>query len=277
MNRCAGAAIVPQCVNVRVLLGTATGVDTQTQVVKINGNEIPYDYLVLATGATHSYFGKDAWAPYAPGLKRIEDALEIRRKILTAFEQAEAAGDDTVRASLLTFLIVGGGPTGVELAGAIAELARYGMDKEFRTFDPAEAQVILVQSGPRLLPAFPESLSSIAQRSLENLGVEVLLGSRVEAIDAEGVAVSGKRIAARTVLWAAGVTASPAAKWLNADADNAGRIKVGADLRPAGHAKRLRDRRYCFEQRLERSGRAWTCARGQKSRRLRCRPHKGQT
>jgi len=216
--------------NVRVLLGSATGVDTQTQVVKIDGNEIPYDYLVLATGATHSYFGKDAWAPYAPGLKRIEDALEVRRKILTAFEQAEAARDDAERASLLTFLIVGGGPTGVELAGAIAELARYGMDKEFRTFDPADAQVILVQSAPRLLPSFPESLASIAQHSLQNLGVEVLLGSRVEAIDAEGVAVSGKRIAARTVLWAAGVTASPAAKWLNADADNAGRIKVGADL-----------------------------------------------
>jgi putative oxidoreductase len=216
--------------NVRVLFGTATGVDTQTRVVKMDENEIPYDYLVLATGATHSYFGKDTWAPYAPGLKRIEDALEIRRKILTAFEQAEAAGDDAERASLLTFLIVGGGPTGVELAGAIAELARYGMDKEFRTFDPADARVILVQSAPRLLPAFPESLASIAQRSLENLGVEVLLGSRVEAIDGEGVAVSGKRIAARTVLWAAGVTASSAAKWLNADADSAGRIKVGADL-----------------------------------------------
>ncbi len=220
--------------NVRVLLGTVSGVDTHTQVVKIDGNEIPYDYLVLATGATHSYFGKDAWAPYAPGLKRIEDALEIRRKILTAFERAEAACDDMERASLLTFLIVGGGPTGVELAGAIAELARYGMDKEFRTFDPADARVILVQSAPRLLPAFPESLASIAQRSLEKLGVEVLLGSRVETIDAEGVAVSGKRIAARTVLWAAGVTASPAAKWLNADADSAGRIKVGADLRLPG-------------------------------------------
>src|SRR5271166_1419180 len=216
--------------NVRVLLGSVTSVDTQAQVVKVDGNEIPYDHLVLATGATHSYFGKDAWAPHAPGVKRIEDALEIRRKILTAFEQAEAAGDDAERASLLTFLIVGGGPTGVELAGAIAELARYGMEKEFRTFDPAAARVILVQSAPRLLPAFPESLALIAQRSLANLGVEVLLGSRVEAIDAEGVAVSGKRIAARTVLWAAGVTASPAAQWLKTDADNAGRIKVGADL-----------------------------------------------
>jgi NADH dehydrogenase/putative oxidoreductase len=222
--------------NVRVLLGTVSGVDTQTQVVRTESNEIPYDYLVLATGATHSYFGKDAWSPYAPGLKRIEDALEIRRRILIAFEQAEAAKDESERTSLLTFLIVGGGPTGVELAGAIAELARYGMDKEFRTFDPADARVILVQSAPRLLPAFPESLAAIAQRSLEKLGIEVLLGSRVEAIDAQGVAVSGKRILARTVLWAAGVTASPAAQWLKAEADNAGRIKVGADLGVAGAA-----------------------------------------
>src|SRR5271166_2738627 len=220
--------------NVRVLLGTATAVDTQAQVVKIEGNEIPYDHLVLATGATHSYFGKDAWAPYAPGLKRIEDALEIRRRILTAFEQAEATSDEAARASLLTFLVVGGGPTGVELAGAIAELARFGMDKDFRSFDPADARVILVQSGPRLLPAFAESLAAVAHRSLENLGVEVLLGSRVEAIDAQGVAVSGKRINSSTVLWAAGVTASPAAKWLGAESDTAGRIKVGADLSVPG-------------------------------------------
>ncbi len=220
--------------NVRVLLGTVTGVDAAAQCVKTAAGDIPYDYLVLATGATHSYFGKDAWAPYAPGLKRVEDALEIRRKILTAFERAEAATNEAERAALLTFLIVGGGPTGVELAGAIAELSRFGMDKEFRQFDPANARVILVQSAPRLLPAFPESLASVAQRSLEKLGVEVLLGSRVEAIDADGVAVSGKRIVAKTVLWAAGVAASPAAKWLAAAADNAGRVKVGSDLSVPG-------------------------------------------
>jgi NADH dehydrogenase/putative oxidoreductase len=220
--------------NVRVLLGTVTGVDTTAQVVNTAAGDIPYDYLVLATGATHSYFGKDAWASHAPGLKRIEDALEIRRNILTAFERAEAAADEAERAALLTFLIVGGGPTGVELAGAIAELSRFGMDKEFRTFDPANARVILVQSAPRLLPAFPETLAATAQRSLEKLGVEVLLGSRVEAIDADGVAVSGKRIVAKTVLWAAGVAASPAAKWLSAEADNAGRIKVGPDLSVPG-------------------------------------------
>jgi NADH dehydrogenase/putative oxidoreductase len=216
--------------NVRVLLGTVTGVDTGARTVRTEAGAIAYDYLVLATGATHSYFGKDAWAPYAPGLKRIEDALDIRRRILTAFERAEAAGNETERAALLTFLIVGGGPTGVELAGAIAELSRFGMDKEFRQFDPANARVILVQSAPRLLPAFPESLAAIARRSLESLGVEVLLGSRVESIDTEGVVVSGERIVARTVLWAAGVAASPAAKWLGAEADGAGRIKVGPDL-----------------------------------------------
>lgn len=220
--------------NVQVLLGTVTGIDPAARCVKTEAGDIRYDYLVLATGATHSYFGKDAWARYAPGLKRIEDALEIRRKILTAFERAEAAATEMERAALLTFLIVGGGPTGVELAGAIAELSRHGMDKEFRQFDPADARVVLVQSAPRLLPAFPESLAAIAQRSLEKLGVEVLLGSRVEAIDADGVAVSGTRIIAKTVLWAAGVTASPAAKWLAADADNAGRIKVGPDLGVAG-------------------------------------------
>jgi putative oxidoreductase len=214
----------------RVLLGTVTGVDTRRQAVMIGEQEIAYDYLVVATGATHSYFGKDEWAPYAPGLKRIEDAIEIRRRILTAFEHAEATSDVAKRASLLTFLIVGGGPTGVELAGAIAELARFGMDKEFRTFDPADARVILVQAAPRLLPTFPEALALIAQRSLEKLGVSVLLGSRVENIDALGVVVSGNRILSSTVLWAAGVTASPAAQWLQADCDKAGRIRVGDDL-----------------------------------------------
>jgi putative oxidoreductase len=216
--------------NTRVLLGTVTGVDTQVQQVQMGAQCIPYDYLVLATGAAHSYFGKDQWAPFAPGLKRIEDATEIRRRILTAFERAEATEDQAERDSLLTFLIVGGGPTGVELAGAIAELAHYGMDKEFRNFDPAQAKVILVQSAPRLLPAFPEKLATIAQRSLEQLGITVLLKSRVENIDTQGVTVSGKPIAARTVLWAAGVMASPAAQWLQVEADNAGRVKVGADL-----------------------------------------------
>jgi putative oxidoreductase len=217
--------------NTQVLLGKVIGVDTGRQVVLTDNKEIPYDYLVLATGAAHSYFGKDQWAPYAPGLKRIEDATEIRRRILTAFERAEATSDPVEREALLTFLIVGGGPTGVEMAGAIAELARFGMDKEFRNFDPAQARIVLVQSAPRLLPAFPEKLAAIAQQSLEQLGVNVRLGSRAENIDADGVLVSGQRISAKTVLWAAGVMASAAAKWLNVEADNVGRVKVGPDLR----------------------------------------------
>jgi NADH dehydrogenase FAD-containing subunit/uncharacterized membrane protein YphA (DoxX/SURF4 family) len=222
--------------SIRMLLGTVTAVDTQRQTVLTQHGEIPYDYLVLASGATHSYFGKDEWARFAPGIKRIEDALEIRRRILTAFERAEAASLEQDRKGLLTFLIVGGGPTGVELAGAIAELARFGLDKDFRAFDPAQARVILVQAGPRILPSFPERLAQIAQRSLEKLGVEIRLGSRVDHIDETGVAVDGIRIEASTVLWAAGVTASPAAAWLNAPADRAGRLLVGDDLRVPGLA-----------------------------------------
>jgi NADH dehydrogenase/putative oxidoreductase len=220
--------------NTQVLRATVTGIDTARQRVLLGGRELPYDFLVLATGAAHSYFGKDQWQPYAPGLKRIEDATAIRRRLLLAFEQAEASEDAEERRRLLTFLIVGGGPTGVELAGAIAELARFGMEKEFRRFDPSSARIVLVQSAPRVLPTFDERLSAIAQRSLERLGVEVLTGSRVEQIDALGVLVSGRRIDARTVLWAAGVMASPAARWLAAEADSAGRVKVGTDLRVPG-------------------------------------------
>jgi putative oxidoreductase len=226
--------LVRDSFNTDVLLGTVTAVDTANRQVLLGAKRVPYDYLVLATGATHSYFGRDEWQPFAPGLKRIEDATEVRRRLLTAFERAEATDDEDERRALLTFLIVGGGPTGVELAGAIAELARFGMEKEFRRFDPASTRVVLVQSAPRLLPTFPESLSARARVSLERLGVEVRLGSRVELIDAEGVKVSGERIAARTVLWAAGVVASPAARWLGAPADNAGRAKVEPDLTIAG-------------------------------------------
>jgi NADH dehydrogenase/putative oxidoreductase len=220
--------------SIRVLWGNVTAVDTLKKVVMLEAQPIPYDFLVLATGATHGYFGNDRWAIHAPGLKGVADAIDIRRRILTAFERAEAASDPTQRTSLLTFLIVGGGPTGVELAGAIAELARFGMDMEFRTFDPAESRIILVQSAPRLLPTFPQSLSATAQRSLERLGVEVLLGSRVEDIDADGVLVNGARILANTVLWAAGVTASPAAAWLKVASDPVGRIPVNADLTVPG-------------------------------------------
>jgi putative oxidoreductase len=220
--------------NTTVLFGEVTGIDPSRRQVLLGQRAIPYDYLVLATGAAHSYFGKDAWQPFAPGLKRIEDATEIRRRLLTAFEHAEATDDGDERRELLTFLIVGGGPTGVELAGAIAELARFGMEQDFRNFDPATARIILVQSAPRVLPTFDARMSAHAQHALERLGVEVMVGSRVEAIDAHGVVVDGNRIAARTVLWAAGVTASPAAKWLGAGADGAGRVKVAPDLSVPG-------------------------------------------
>jgi len=220
--------------NACVLLGEVTGVDSARREVLLGARRIPYDYLVLATGATHSYFGRDEWAPYAPGLKRIEDATDVRSRLLLAFERAELAESAAERTALLTFLVVGAGPTGVELAGAIAELARFGMAKEFRTLDPAQARVILVQAGPRILPTFPERLSARAAAALAHLGVEILTDSRVEHIDAEGVRVSGTPIIARTVFWAAGVTASPAARWLGADADNSGRVRVGEDLSVPG-------------------------------------------
>lgn len=223
--------------NARVLLGEVTSVDTARQQVVIgDGGEtrLLYDYLVLATGARHSYFGRDEWEPFAPGLKQVEDATEVRRRVLLAFERAEAAADAQEREALLTFLIVGGGPTGVELAGAVAELARFGMDKDFRRFDPAAAKVILVQSAARILPSFAETMSVRAEASLRKLGVQVLTNSRVEHIDAEGVRVNGQRIPARTVLWAAGVVASPAARWIDAEADAAGRVKVAHDLSAPG-------------------------------------------
>jgi NADH:ubiquinone reductase (H+-translocating) len=216
--------------NAKVMLATVTGVDPERREVLGDGLNVPYDHLVIATGATHSYFGQDAWAPFAPGLKRVDDATLVRRRVLEAFEQAEVAASEAERRRLLSFVIVGGGPTGVELAGAIAELARIGMEKDFRNFDPATAEIILVQAGPRLLPAFPELLSEVARRSLADIGVNVLLNSKVRLIDADGVMVNDRRIYSRTVLWAAGVAASPAAKWLNAEADNAGRVKVQPDL-----------------------------------------------
>ena len=218
----------------RVLCGTVSGVDVVRRCITLNGRILPYDVLVLATGASHGYFGHEEWAAAAPGLKSVEDATSIRSRIFAAFERAEAADDPVVRNTLLTFLICGAGPTGVELAGAIAELAHHGMEKEFRNFDPASARILLVQAGPRILPQFADRLSVFARASLESLGVEVRVDSRVEAIDADGVVVNGERIAAATVLWAAGVVASPAATWLGLEPDKAGRINVGADLSVPG-------------------------------------------
>jgi len=220
--------------NVRVLLGEVTDVDAATREVILRDARVGYDYLVVATGARHSYFGHDEWAPFAPGLKQIDDATNIRSHLLFAFEQAENAVSPEVQREMLTFVIVGGGPTGVELAGAIAELARHGLSREFRAIDPSMARVILMQSGPRILPAFPESLSREAAAALTGLGVEVLTDSAVQRIDDGGVVVSGRRVPAGNVFWAAGVMASPAAQWLKAEADQAGRVKVTEDLSVAG-------------------------------------------
>jgi NADH dehydrogenase FAD-containing subunit/uncharacterized membrane protein YphA (DoxX/SURF4 family) len=216
--------------NVRTVMGRVTGVDTVARNVVIDNEVITYDHLVLATGARHAYFGKDEWEQFAPGLKKVPDATEIRGRILRAFEHAEATTDLEERKAWLTFVIVGGGPTGVEMAGAIAELAHSGMEGEFRNCDPADARIILVQSGPRLLPPFPEALSEKTKQSLESLGVEVRLGGRVTDINADGVQVGEDAIPAKTVMWAAGVMASPASKWLDTAHDRAGRVEVGPDL-----------------------------------------------
>ena len=217
--------------NVRVVLGRVTAVASTTREVLLGHGRIGYDYLVLATGAQHSYFGRDDWAPFAPGLKRLEDATDIRRRLLVAFEEAENSEDSEMRRGWLTFVIVGGGPTGVELAGAIAELARHGLDREFRSIEPASARVLLVQSAPRLLPTFPEALSADASRALLKLGVEVQLKRKVDQVDAQGVVIGGERIQARTVLWAAGVTASAAGQWLPVA------LRIGRRLSKASSAR----------------------------------------
>ncbi len=220
--------------NVRVIMARVTAVDLEARRVHTCEIDLPYDYLVLATGATHSYFGHDDWAPFAPGLKHIADATEIRRRFLLAFERAEVVEDETERARLLTFVIVGGGATGVEMAGAIAEVARRTLRHDFRRIDPRTSRIFLIEAGPRLLPTFPPALSQYAMRSLQNMGVTVELNRMVTGCDAQGVSLGGARIEAATVVWAAGVVASAAAKWIGAEADRAGRIKVNADLSVPG-------------------------------------------
>ncbi len=222
--------------NARVLLGRVNDVDTERKEVTFGDRQVGYDYLVLATGARHSYFGRDKeWEDLAPGLKKIDDATHIRHRLLLAFEKAENAETVEEQRRFLTFVIVGGGPTGVELAGAIAELALHGMHREFRNIDPASARVILVQAAPRVLPMFPEKLSKRTEDSLTELGVEVMTDQRVEHIDDTCVRIGGNRLDCYTVFWAAGVIASPAAKWLDAPQDRAGRVEVGPDLSVAGH------------------------------------------
>jgi NADH dehydrogenase len=222
--------------NVTVLLGEVAGIAPNEKRVRLaDGHALEYDYLLLASGATHAYFGHDDWARYAPGLKTLDDALEIRRRILTAFECAEAENDPERRAAWLTFAIVGGGPTGVELAGTLAEIARHTLHGEFRRADPRSARVLLLEAGPRVLSNFPESLSEKARTQLERLGVEVRTGVPVAAIDDQGVQLGDGRIAARTVLWAAGVAASPLARDLGVPLDRAGRVIVMPDLSVPGH------------------------------------------
>jgi NADH dehydrogenase FAD-containing subunit/uncharacterized membrane protein YphA (DoxX/SURF4 family) len=216
--------------NCRVLMGEVTGVDSAQREVLIGDLRIPFDYLVLATGARQSYFGHDDWAALAPSLKKVEDATTIRSRILAAFERAEACPDEAERRRLITFVLVGAGPTGVELAGAIAELAHQSLTGDFRTIDPATARVLLVQAGPVVLPAMPKALSLAATESLTKLGVEVLTNARVEAVDAGGVQIGDKRVEAGMVIWTAGVMASEASAWITAEHDHAGRIIVGPDL-----------------------------------------------
>lgn len=216
---------------VTTLLGEVAGVDMIAKEVTLaHGQSVPYDTLVLATGATHAYFGHDEWAAVAPGLKTLEDATTIRRRVLIAFEQAEVEEDPARRDALLTFTIIGAGPTGVELAGIIAEMAHRTLPGEFRRIDTRLARVVLVEAGPRILPAFSEELSAYASRELEKLGVEVLTGTPVTDCTDEGVTIGESFVPSRTLVWAAGVQASPAARWVGADADRAGRVKVGPDL-----------------------------------------------
>lgn len=222
--------------NVTVLLGEVANISPDDKRVRLgDGRTLDYDQLLLASGATHAYFGHDEWAPHAPGLKTLDDALEIRHRILTAFERAEAEDDEATRAAWLTFAIVGGGPTGVELAGTLAEIARHTLHGEFRRADPRKARVLLLEAGPRVLSSFPESLSAKARTQLERLGVEIRTGVPVAQIDSEGVQLGDVRIAARTVLWAAGVAASPLARDLGVPLDRAGRVIVMPDLSVPGH------------------------------------------
>ena len=221
---------------VTTLLGEVTGVDASARQVRLkDGAQLAYDTLILATGARHAYFGHDEWEPHAPGLKAIEDATTIRRRILLAFEKAERETDPAVQDALLTFVIVGAGPTGVELAGTIAELARDTLAPDFRRIDTHKARVVLVEAGPRVLAGYPDDLSDYTKQSLESLGVEVVLGAAVTECTAEGVVYGGKLLPARTIVWAAGVRASPAAEWLGVPADRNGRIIVEPDLSVPGH------------------------------------------
>jgi NADH dehydrogenase len=221
--------------NTQVLLGDVTGIDPSRKVLRLDGDELSYDYLIVAPGSSHTYFGHPEWAAPAPGLKTLDDALVIRRRILLAFERAEREHDETTRRMLLTFVIVGGGPTGVELAGALAEIARHSLHREFRTIEPEHATVILIERGPTILPTFPEALRNAARASLNRLGVDVRENTPVTGVEQNLVRLEGQAVPAGTILWAAGVAASPIGAWLGVPLDRAGRVIVEPDLSIPGH------------------------------------------
>lgn len=227
--------IVRRHKNVEVLLAEVEGIDTEARRVLLEDDRsVAYDRLVVATGGVYSYFGHDEWAEHAPGLKTIENARALRARLLMCFEKAEMTADPEERAALMTTVIVGGGPTGVEMAGSVAELTRHTLGPDFRHIDPAQARVVLVEAAPRILGAFPEELADYAHRALEAKGVTVQTGAMVERIEPDGVVVGGQKIRAGTMVWGAGVKASPAAGWLGAEADRSGRIKVADDLSVPG-------------------------------------------
>jgi NADH dehydrogenase len=223
--------------NAEIVMAEVTGIDVDARTISLTeGRRISYDYVILATGAAHSYFGHEEWAPAAPGLKAIEDATEIRRRLLLAFERAEVVRDEAEQRRLMTFAVVGGGPTGVEMAGAIADMARLTLVRDFRHIDPRDARIVLIEAGPLLLNALGGTSSAYAQRALQSMGVEVWTSTQVVDVDEDGVSTAaGDRLRAATVIWAAGVAASPAALWIAAPADQAGRIKVQPDLSIPGH------------------------------------------
>jgi len=226
--------------NTTVIMGEVTGVDKTQHCVFVNDVDrqhvsVPYDYLILATGARHSYFGHNEFEKFAPGLKSVADAVAIRNKILGAFEQAEAEEDVTRHRDLLTFVLVGAGPTGVEMAAALAIFVRTSLRSEFRRIDPTSARIVLIDAAPKVLGPFAPALSEAARKHLEKLGVEIRLGHAVEMIDNDGVIVAGERVASKTVIWTAGVTPSPAGKWLGAETDRAGRVRIQPDLRVPNH------------------------------------------
>jgi len=222
--------------NTTVLMDNVIDVDLDRSEVVTLEARVPFDFLIVATGARHAYFGREEWAAVAPGLKKIEEATEMRKRILHAFEKAEVSATSSSRRGLLTFVIVGAGPTGVEMAGAIAELARKTLVRDFRNIDPSDARIILIEAGPRVLPTFPETLSAYAERKLRQLGVEVITGDAMaDCTDLSISLATGKTIETRTIIWSAGVMASPAARWLKTEAGANGRIVVRADLKLPGH------------------------------------------